>query len=86
MHAHTNPKEPIKYESLWSPVLEFYSTYNVAHLQPIVRDLIANVLSAPSSKTNNVYIKYSTAKQAEVAVVCDKSKHILTEILEHEMC
>lgn len=72
------------YEQLWTPVLEFYSTYNMEHLWPIVKQLIEYILIAPTSKTNNVYHKYCSQKQAEMALVCDKSKNVLNEILKQE--
>lgn len=67
-------------------MLEFYSTYNVAHLQPIVKELIAYILDAPTSKQNNVYNKYSAQKQGEMAKICEKSSHILQKILEYAFC
>lgn len=81
-----NLEKSVDYAALWTPALEFYSTYNVAHLQPIVKKLISYVVTAPTSKTNNVYVKYSSAKQGEMALVCDKSKHLLSEILDQELC
>lgn len=68
--------------SMWTPTLAFYSTYDADYLRPIVKHFIAYIESAPSSKTNNVYIKYSAAKQSEISVICDKNSHILSEMLE----
>lgn len=84
MNAHDIGENKIEYETLWNPVLEFYSTYNMAHLGPIIKQLVEYVLIAPTSKTNNVYHKYCSQKQGEMALVCDKSKNILNEILKQQ--
>lgn len=65
-------------------MLEFYSTYSAAHLRPIVKELIAYVLTAPTNKNNNVYTKYTTQKQGEMAIICERYKQILIDILEQE--
>lgn len=79
-----NPEKSVKYDSLWTPVLEFYSTYSAAHLRPIVKELIAYVITAPTSKNNNVYTKYTSQKQGEMAIICERSIQYLTDILEQE--
>lgn len=79
-----NSEKSMDYEKLWNPVLEFYSTYDMKHLRPIVDQLIAYIMTAPTSKTNNVYTKYCSQKQGEMALVCEKSKHILQEIMSQK--
>lgn len=54
------------------------------YLLPIVKQLIAYVKTAPTSKTNNVYTKYCSQKQGELAMVCEKSKHILNDVMSQE--
>lgn len=79
-----NSEKKINYEKLWNPVLEFYSTYNMAYLRPIIKELIAYIQVAPTSKTNNVYVKYTSLKQGEMALICDRSKQILNMIFADE--
>lgn len=86
VHYLVHSDKPVTYDSLWNPVLEFYSTYSANHLRPIVKELIAYILTAPTSKTNNVYTKYTSTKQGEMALVCERTKHILNDILEQEWC
>lgn len=83
IHRLVNDK-PVKFGSLWNPVLEFYSTYTAADLRPIVKELIAYIMTVPSSKNNNVYTKYTSQKHGEMSLICERSKHILNEILEQE--
>lgn len=64
--------------SLWTEALVFYSTYDTAYLRPIVKELIAYILTAPTTKTNNVYTKYATAKLSELALICEKNSQILS--------
>lgn len=71
--------------SLWTPALAFYSTYDTSYLRPIVKDLIAYIKVAPTSKTNNVYTKYATAKHSEMALICEKNFGILSKIAEQEL-
>lgn len=70
--------------SLWTPTLAFYSTYDTAYLRPIVQDLIAYIKIAPTSKTNNVYTKYSAAKHSEIALFCEKNFSIFSDIIDNE--
>lgn len=81
-----NPNKSLKsiVNALWTPALEFYSTYDVKYLRPIVKELIAYIQTAPITKTNNVYTKYATEKHAELAVVCERHNQILSGIAEHE--
>lgn len=69
-------------DALWTPTLAFYSTYDAAHLRPIVKELIAYIEAAPTSKTNNVYTKYAAPKQSEISVICEKNSLILSKIVE----
>lgn len=87
MEKFSNPKKSLEtiIKSLWTPALTFYSTYDVSYLRPIVKDLIAYIQVAPSSKTNNVYTKYATAKQSEMALICEKNISILSDIVEQEL-
>ncbi|XP_031641114.1 G2/mitotic-specific cyclin-B [Contarinia nasturtii] len=78
------PDKSIKFDTLWNSVLEFYSTYSAEYLRPIVKDLITYVLNAPTSKTNNVYIKYKSVKQGEMALICERSHNILRKIINQE--
>lgn len=80
MHSLLKPEKSIQYDSLWTEVMQFYSTYSAMHLQPIVKELIEYILIAPTLKTNNVYTKYTSPKQGEMSLVCERSKHILNQI------
>lgn len=72
----------VELPSLWTPVLEYYSTYTLDHLKPIIKNLIDYMLIAPTSKTNNVYKKYSSSKLIEAAKITEKSEPFLREILQ----
>lgn len=71
-------------DALWTPALEFYTTYSAAYLRPIVKELIAYIDVSPTTKTNNVYVKYKTAKHSEMALVCERHVHILKQMAEQD--
>lgn len=75
----------VDFASLWTPVLEYYSTYTLSHLKPIIKNLIDYVLIAPTSKTNNVYKKYSSIKLNEAAKITEKSEPALRQILQLDL-
>jgi len=54
-------------EEAWCPALEFYSTYRVEQLQPLVARLAGLLKAAPSSKLKAVYNKYLSKKFLKVA-------------------
>ena len=51
----------------WTPTLTFYSAYNEQQLQPYACYLCKLVQRAPHGRYLNVYKKYSTNKQLEIA-------------------
>lgn len=67
---------------MWTKTIIFYTTYELKDLKPIIQDLIEYVMVAPSSKTNNVYNKYSATKYNEVSKIVLKSEEVLHEILK----
>lgn len=85
MDAAVNGQTNIDPASLWTPVLEYYSTYNLNHLKPIIDTLVEYILVSPTSKTNNVYKKYSSIKLNEAAKITEKSESALRNILQMEL-
>lgn len=70
---------------LWTPVLQYYSTYDLAHLKPVIHQLVEYALIVPKSKTNNVYKKYSSLKLSEAAKITEKSEAVLRHLLNIKM-
>lgn len=68
--------------SLWTPTLAIYTTYDATHLHPIIINLLAYIKVAPATKCNNVYNKYTTAEHSKVSLLCEKNVSVLSE-MEH---
>lgn len=46
---------------MWTPTLEFYSTFSSSDLMPIMKRLATIASTAKDAKLKSVYNKYSTA-------------------------
>lgn len=66
---------------MWSQSLEYYSTYTLKKLLPIIKKLAEHILMAPTAKLNNVYKKYRSNKYLDVAKTAEKSADILQNII-----
>lgn len=48
-------------KDLWTPTLQFYSTYTLDSIMPIVKRLALIVSTAQESKLRSIYNKYANA-------------------------
>ena len=53
--------------SVWSPTLQYYSTYRVEDVLPVVSSLASVLAKRGQSKLNAVHAKYSSRKFMKVA-------------------
>lgn len=73
-------KQTKSLEQLWTSTLEYYSTYSLKDLLPIIQKCAKNLLSVPKAKLNQVYRKYSSQKLKSVAQIVEKSEDILMNL------
>lgn len=59
---------------LWTPSLQYYSTYSSAHLLKIVKQLANLVKHAKDSKLKAVYTKYSRENCQNVSTMSELSR------------
>lgn len=48
-------------DDIWTPTLQYYTTYSVEHLMPIVKRLAVIVSTAQEVKLKSIFTKYSHA-------------------------
>lgn len=69
------------FDSVWTPTLEHYSTYSVADLRPIVKNLAVIVKNASSNKLKAIHTKYSSPKFDAISTKPDLYHDILDKII-----
>jgi hypothetical protein len=48
-------------DDIWTPTLQYYSTYSVEQLMPIIKRLAVIVSTAQEVKLKSIFTKYSNA-------------------------
>jgi len=69
-------------EEPWCAALEYYSTYKVDQLHPVVAKLASLVKAAPSSKLKAVYNKYLSKKFLKVAARAELTGPRISQLTE----
>lgn len=71
-----------KLEEVWTPVLAYYSRYNLQHLQPIVKKIAKIVVGVGTSKYKAVYKKYLDLKLAKVSTLPQLNGDAIYELIQ----
>lgn len=78
--VNATPKQQQNFEKLWTKTIEYYSSYSLKQLMPIIHILAEDILNAPTAKLNNIYKKYRSNKLQEIAQLTEKSAIVLENI------
>lgn len=72
-------------EDLWTGTLEYYSTYTLEDLLPVVQKIAKHLPNVPKPKLNQIYRKYAAPKLCEVSTLVE-SRHKIVQHLANIGC
>jgi hypothetical protein len=70
--------------AVWTPTLEYYSTYTADELKPVMKRLATIVASAKDVKLKSVFNKYSHATYKFTSTLPEMSGMKINEIIRSE--
>lgn len=70
-------------KDLWTPTLQYYSTYSVQHFMPIVKRLAMIVATAQEAKLKSIFSKYSQPYFKFVATTSEMTGVKIQELIRH---
>lgn len=68
-------------EKIWTPTLQFYSRYNVDHLNPIVKKIAKIVHGAPQAKEKAVYKKFESNKFDKISTKSELYGPVISKLI-----
>lgn len=68
-------------KDIWTPTVQYYSTYSVDKLMPIVKRLAVIVSTAQDVKLKSVFTRYSHANHSFISTVPEMTGYKLQEII-----
>lgn len=68
-------------KDIWTPTLQYYSTYSVEKLMPIVKRLAVIVSSAQDVKLKSVFTKYAHASNSFTATLPEMTGYKIQELV-----
>lgn len=75
------PNQPKDYVKPWNKTIQFYTSYSLKELMPVIQTLAEDILNAPTAKLNNIYKKYRSSKLQEIAQAAESSTVVLQNII-----